>query len=367
MRYFRPSSWCFALAVCLVTLPAQGWAQAGRPAPPPVPAPPATAADRELAIVNHSKHVVNELYVSPSTADDWGDDKLGDDTLDPGKAFHVKLGRTRDCEFDVQVVYDDASHEETRKVNVCRSRQVAFDGSTAVAAPAANAGNEHPLTVINNDTRPIQQVLISPADAGDWGDDRLSDDSISVGDEKRVPYSGDCVADVRVVFDNRSAEERRGLNLCDSPTLSIEPGWTTADVAPTGPAPRTGQSAAPPPPPPRASTPAPLAMAPPSAPVTPPRSIPAPPPAAPAPGGVTIVNQSGHDVAEFYLFPDGAADHGPDRLGAGEIKAGGTLPLRFDRGTQCRFSARIVYTGHTQDGALSGLDLCHSQQIVLKP
>jgi hypothetical protein len=228
-------------------------AQAGRPAPPPAPVPAPPAADRELAVVNHSRHVVNELYVSPSTADDWGDDKLGDDTLDPGKTFHVKLGRTRDCEFDVQVVYDDASHEETRKVNVCRNRQVAFDGSAAVAAPAANAGNDHPLTVINNDTRPIQQVLISPADAGDWGDDRLNDDSISVGDEKRVPYSGDCVADVRVVFDNRSAEERRGLNLCDSPTLSIEPGWTTADAAPTGPAPTTPHPPAPPPPPPPAA------------------------------------------------------------------------------------------------------------------
>jgi hypothetical protein len=42
--------------------------------------------------------------------------------------------------------------------------------------------------------------------------------------------------DIRVVFENRAAEERRGVDLCRRASLSIEPGWTTTDELPSPPA-----------------------------------------------------------------------------------------------------------------------------------
>lgn len=325
------------------------------PQSPNGPGANAPAGEREVAVVNRSKRVVNELYVSLSSADQWGDDRLGDDTLDPGKTYRVKLGRLRDCEFDVQVVYDDGSHEEARKVNVCRSKQYAFDGSTATAPPSKPASNAHSVTILNNAGRPIQQVFISSADANQWGDDRLGDDSLSTGDEKKLAYEGDCAADLRVVFDNRSAEERHGVNVCEQAAYEIKPGWTTSDTPPGG----SGQSS-----PTRPSTPATITPSPAS-------PIPAPaPPAAPAQvlatTDVSIVNQSGHDAAEVYVYPDGAADRGPDRLGADELKDGGTLVVKIERGQTCRFVAHVVYKGSgVADGDLHDIDLCASPKIVL--
>lgn len=396
MRSLKRLTWGIALFGLIVVASAAAQAQSGRPgqgAPTPGASPQGAAADRELTVVNRSKHTVNELYVSPSSADQWGDDKLGDDTLDPGKSTRVRLGRTRDCEFDVQVVYDDASHEESRNFNICRNRQVAFDGSTAVAAPKAAAGDSHTLTIANHAGRPIQQIFISPADASQWGDDRLGDDSISVGDDKDIEYHGDCAADLRIVFDNRSAEERRGLDICDTPTVSIEPGWTTADTVPTGTAPAPAPAPAPAAPPiaqapasPSTGRPIPpttekggaQALATPSQP-TPPR-VPAPPTAvpqrpapqaapapAPAAGTVTVTNQSGHSATELYIFPDGSSDRGQDRLGTGVLNSGQNMTVRLDRGGQCKFAAHVVYSGNTPDGDIKGIDLCAAPQIVLKP
>lgn len=182
--------------------------------------------DREIGIANHGQRGVVELYVSPQTADAWGQDRLGDDVLDPGQSIRLKLGRMRDCTFDVLVVYDDTSREEQRGVNACRTRELAFDGHAATA-PMEQQGPDRSVTVIDASPLPLQQLYLSPADAAQWGEDRLALSAMSVGEERKIAFRGDCIADIRVVFSNRAAEERRGLDLCAKPLLRISPGWTT--------------------------------------------------------------------------------------------------------------------------------------------
>jgi hypothetical protein len=339
------------------------WPMAARatdPAPAPQAAiPPGPMGEREITVANKTKQAINELYVSPTHSDDWGDDRLGDDTLDAGETFRVRLGRMRECGFDVHVVYEDGSKEESLNNNVCRTRQLAFDGSNAVAPPP---GEAHSVMIVNASSRPIQMVFISPAESNDWGDDRLTDDSISVGGSKSVTYRGDCAADLRVVFDNRSAEERKGLNLCETPRISIQPGWTTADTVPTGsPQVKPGLTG-------------PLMITPiaPSTPASPP---PASPPAPVQHQGptldVTVVNHSGRDAVELYLFPQTLTERGADRLGATVLKNNARLSLRIPKdnpgGDGCHFNAHIVYAGKTQDADLKGLDLCASPEVTLPP
>jgi hypothetical protein len=198
-------------------------------AQPRAASPP--SVEREISVLNRSRRVINEIYVSPTAADDWGSDRLSEGVLLPGAAFRIRLGRIRDCGFDLQVIYDDGSREESSGHNACRTRQLAFDGSRAVAAPAAREP-EHMVVLHNGSLRPIQQVFVSPADSQQWGDDLLTDSVIAVGGHTGIRYRGACVSDLRVVFDNRAAEERRGLDLCQLAELSIEPGWTTSDDVP---------------------------------------------------------------------------------------------------------------------------------------
>ena len=195
--------------------------------------PVAAAGERELTVVNRSDRAVNEIYISPSNTDTWGEDRLGEATLEAGRSF--RLGRTRDCSFDVQVIYEDASREQQLGHDVCRDRQVAFAGAGAQMPPSVLAA-QHTVLLLNDSGRPIQQVFVSPAEATQWGDDLLTDRSISVGDSATVTYHGACAADLRVVFENRAAEERRGLDLCTTPAIDIRPGWTTADTVPAPPA-----------------------------------------------------------------------------------------------------------------------------------
>lgn len=277
--------------------------------------------DRDLTVANHSPQAINEIYVSPSSADHWGEDRLGDATLPPGHTERVKLGRLRDCEFDVQVIYEDASREETKGFNVCRQHLLAFDGSAAIAAAPAPL---HAVTLANRSARPIQQVLISSSDAGDWGEDRLGNTSISVGEAATVHYRGDCVADIRVVFDNRSAEERRGVDLCAASRIAIGPGWTTADTVPTELQPGSEQVQ------------------------------------------LSVRNRTGRRVAGLYVFPEGSVGQGPELLGSAGLEDGANVGIGFAHPAGvCRFAAHVVFGPGQPPEDVAGLDLCRSLDVVL--
>jgi hypothetical protein len=291
-----------------------GAAQADRARPPRGP-----LGERMVTIANHSDRVINEVYVSPSSADAWGEDRLGDALLAPDDDIRVKLGRMRDCAFDVQVIYEDASRELQLAQDVCRGKVVVFTGAHAQLPPSVLAAR-HQVVLRNSSGRTIQQLFISPAEAAQWGDDLLPDRSLAPGARVELTYRGACAADLRVVFDNRAAEERRGLDLCETPALDIRPGWTTADPVPTL-----------------------------------------------APAGVRLTNESGHAVLEFRLRPEGAGDGGQDLLGPVGLANGESLQLPFTPGGACRFDAHVVFDGGAPARELAGLDLCAQPVITLAP
>jgi hypothetical protein len=275
--------------------------------------------ERVLTIVNNSDRAVNEIYVSPSSADAWGEDRLGEATLAPGDSIRLRLGRTRECAFDVQVIYEDASRELQLGQNLCRDKQLAFTGANA-QLPQAVLEAQHQVVLHNGSGRAIQQVFISPAEATQWGDDLLPHSSVSVGESVTVTYQGACAADLRVVFDNRAAEERRGLDLCENPAINIKPGWTTADQVPTV-----------------------------------------------APQGVRLTNESGHAVLEFALRPEAGDGAAHDLLGAVALANGETLQLPFGRNGGCRFDAHVEFDGGAPAREIAGLDLCANPVITLRP
>jgi hypothetical protein len=207
---------------CLLALPLRAETPRG---------PSAPLGERDITITNRSDRPINEIYISPTAAETWGVDRLDEATIAPGGTTRIRLGRTRDCSFDVQIIYDDATREDRIGLDVCRNHQLSVDGRAATPLPGL-FGTTHLVTLQNRSPRPIRQVFISPAYAEQWGDDMLSQ-QLAEGDSVQLPYRGDCAADLRVVFANRAAEERRGLDLCATPALIIVPGWTTADPVPT--------------------------------------------------------------------------------------------------------------------------------------
>jgi uncharacterized membrane protein YgcG len=201
---------------------------------------------RTLTVTNRSDHTITELRVSRSRDDDWGDDRLGPaELIEPGSAVTLRLTGA-DCAYDVQAKYDNGRLEERRGVDVCRNQLLALNGSGTGAGPAAPpperaAGN---AALLNATPRTIVEVYVSPAAADQWGDNWLGSNQLPAGRAVTVRLAGGCRQDVRVVYDNRSAEERHNLDLCVHAEIRIRPGWTLAAEldAPPGP---TSEDAAP--------------------------------------------------------------------------------------------------------------------------
>jgi hypothetical protein len=305
--------------VCLLALAAA--------APEPSRPPRDATANLELLVVNHSHRAIIQLYISPSASDQWGDDRLSDATLGVGKSVRVRLRRPPDCQVDAQVIYDDESSEEVHGLDACGSHQIAFDGSNAVS-PSTLFSRAHQVMLVNRSGRPIQQVYVSPSDADQWGDDRLGEGSISVGASRSIGYRGPCTADLRVVFDNGAAEERRTLDLCATPALTIEPGWTTADQPPV---------------PAAASA------------------------AAEGTVAIDIVNHSGRTVRQLFLFPEGGDRGRRDLLGGTALAAGNRVTVNLQRGDGCLYAAHVVPGGGAPEWDMTGIDLCRAPVVDLPP
>ncbi len=290
----------------------------------------ASATGREMVVVNHAARPINELYVSPVTSGEWGADRLGDGTIAPGRSYRLRLDGGSGCTVDVQVIYDDATREERHGMDICADRQVVFDASAAIV-PAGVGGVTHPVVIANDGDRPIQQVLISPADSGDWGDDLLGHDSLSAGDRAPLTYTGSCLADIRIVYDNRSAEERRGVDVCTLGGIAVRPGWTTADRL--------------------APLPAPPASADPQASVT-----------------VAVTNHSGREAHRLFVYPEDSAARGPDLLGGNALADGGRISVIVLRPPGvCRFVAHVGFAAKGSGQDVRGIDLCRSAALVLPP
>ena len=84
------------------------------------------AARFELA--NSSGQPIDTIQVSPSSSDNWGRDLLGDRVLRAGGAVTVTPGGSG-CQYDVRVIYHDASKETFTNLNLCRTSRISFANS----------------------------------------------------------------------------------------------------------------------------------------------------------------------------------------------------------------------------------------------
>ena len=79
----------------------------------------APADDPSFRLVNRGRADVTELYVSRVGDDNWGVDRLGDDTVAAGASRVVRLPRGQ-CNWDVRVVFENGEETEKRRLNLCQ-------------------------------------------------------------------------------------------------------------------------------------------------------------------------------------------------------------------------------------------------------
>ena len=74
--------------------------------------------DPSFRLVNAGRSEINEVYATPGGDDDWGADRLGDDTVSPGDTRVIRLP-TGQCTWDVRIVYANGKSTEKRRLNLC--------------------------------------------------------------------------------------------------------------------------------------------------------------------------------------------------------------------------------------------------------
>lgn len=85
----------------------------------------------------------------------------------------------------------------------------------AITSAAAQAPNPS-FNVVNRASNAINEVYATKTGTTTWGQNRIGGRPVPPGQTGpiRLPADGNCVYDVRVVYANGQAEQRRGLNTC---------------------------------------------------------------------------------------------------------------------------------------------------------
>jgi hypothetical protein len=190
--------------------------------------PAAAQGDPSFNLVNRTGQTIQEVYVSPSQVNTWGQDRLGNNVLESGRSLPVRLPAGQ-CANDIRVVFEGGRSEERRNLDTCRMNEVVFGNQ---AAPGGGNGKRGPATsgrtgnpsfnLVNQTNRTIQVLRASPSSQSNWGEDRLGNEVVPPGATfaVRLP-AGECTYDIRVEYEDRAAEERRGIDLCSVVNLTF--------------------------------------------------------------------------------------------------------------------------------------------------
>lgn len=79
---------------------------------------PAQAGNPSFNLVNRTGQMIEQLYASPSSTQNWGADRLGDKIVRPGQRLAVRLPQG-ECQYDIRVVLQGGTAREQRRVDAC--------------------------------------------------------------------------------------------------------------------------------------------------------------------------------------------------------------------------------------------------------
>ena len=190
------------LVVCLA-LPGAAFAQAGVPNP-------------SFNLVNRNAAAIREFYATPAArATKWGRDLLDGRGLAPGGKTPIRLPADGNCIYDLRALFADGHFEEKRGLNACQSEDVALGEAPA---PAKS------FRLLNRGTAPVTSIAARAQGTDKWRTNPLRTGPVPAGGERRIdlPPGGQCVFDLRVIFEGGRSSEKSGADLCASPDQAVQ-------------------------------------------------------------------------------------------------------------------------------------------------
>jgi hypothetical protein len=80
---------------------------------------------QDFTLTNRTGYSISEVYVAPSSSEEWEEDVMGRDVLNNGETVEISFPpRERTCIYDIAVVFDDGGEADWRKFNLCEISRV---------------------------------------------------------------------------------------------------------------------------------------------------------------------------------------------------------------------------------------------------
>ena len=73
----------------------------------------ASAGNADFTLVNKTGYAIREVYLSPAHKTKWGNDRLGNNTLENNKSRLFKFADKSSCVQDLMVIFDDDGSDVT--------------------------------------------------------------------------------------------------------------------------------------------------------------------------------------------------------------------------------------------------------------
>jgi hypothetical protein len=85
----------------------------------------ARSGEQDFVLINKTGLTIDELYVSPTTTNDWEEDVLGVDTLPDGGHVTIKFSRdTTACQWDLKIVDEEDDSVVWSNINLCKAEEI---------------------------------------------------------------------------------------------------------------------------------------------------------------------------------------------------------------------------------------------------
>ena len=89
------------------------------------------ARNTRFTLINNSNQNIDNLNISPTNDNSWGQDLFGTLSLPPESRVIAGPTQSKGCMFDVRVVYHDHREEVVRGQNLCDLQELSFTGHNA--------------------------------------------------------------------------------------------------------------------------------------------------------------------------------------------------------------------------------------------
>lgn len=282
-----------------------------------------SAAPSEVTVVNRAQSTLQYLYVTPVTDTNWGDDRLGSETVRANARFRFRLEGGAQCRYDVRAVFENGVEEARLGANLCQRAEIALTGRASTSAADLARPGPVALFVVRNRTDTTLQVLRLTDANGQDGEDILGATVIEAGHSYtgRFARSAGCVYGLTATFDGTGDRNIPQQNLCENREVVFDASAASGQAG--APGAQQGEQME-----------------------------------------FSVVNRSSVVIQYLYVRPAGASGWGRDRLGNETIAARDAFTVRMPRGPSCQYDIRAVFDNNQED-VRNGVDLCQTREHLV--